>query len=387
MLTDWRIIGFSIAVIWLGYVYVGYPVLLAVIGLVKRVHPETREDYFPPVSVLIAARNEEKDIDWKVRETLAWDYPTDRLEVLVASDASEDRTDEIVRAIDDLRLKLVRINVRGGKNSALNQVALDARGELLFFTDANAHIGPDVMRKMASHFADVRVGCVTGSTSAESTDPKVIGQAAGVYWGYESLIQVLESQIGAVLVCDGAIFCVRAHLFRRLLPEIANDVQTPMDVSNAGKWVLYEPAARAVEGETSCPREEMRRRRRICGQGFLAMLWLKRRMDMLRNWQFFSRKFLRWITLIPMLMILVSSLALARTPVFSILAALQLAFYGAALIGWFLARSNRQASRCVSVPFYTVLGVAGALLGVLDTAFGRRFAVWEIPALSRGQSS
>src|SRR6516164_3161604 len=131
---------FWIGVLWIGYVYVAYPLILALLGKIQRVHPIIKDDFLPTVSVLISARNEEKDIGWKVTETLEWDYPRDRLEVLVASDASEDRTDEILLGIEDSRLKPVRMEHRGGKCVALNHLAQLAQGELLFFTDANAHI-------------------------------------------------------------------------------------------------------------------------------------------------------------------------------------------------------------------------------------------------------
>src|SRR6516225_8440165 len=113
---------FWIGVGWLVYVYVGYPLILAVLARIgRRIHPVIKDDYLPSVSVLVSARNEEKDIGWKVAETLAWDYPRDRLEVLVASDASDDRTDEILQGIKDPRLKLVRMEKRSGKGVALNR--------------------------------------------------------------------------------------------------------------------------------------------------------------------------------------------------------------------------------------------------------------------------
>jgi cellulose synthase/poly-beta-1,6-N-acetylglucosamine synthase-like glycosyltransferase len=385
-MTDWRILTFSFGVLWIAYVYLGYPLLLALIGIVKRAHPESRDDYSPSVSVLIAARNEEKDIGWKVRETLAWKYPPDRLEVLVASDASEDGTDDIVRSLETSRLKFLRLTARGGKNRALNELARGACGELLFFTDANAHIDSEVLTRMTRHFADPRVGCVTGSTSAAPLlgDDESVARGAACYWRYESLLQYLESRIGSVLVCDGAIFCIRGSLFRPLIPEIANDLQTPMDVAGAGFWVIYEPRARVIEADTSCPRQELNRRRRICGQGAFGLLRLSDRISRFRKWQFVSHKLLRWLTLVPMLMGFISSLALARKPIFSALLAIQIAFYVIALLGWVLSTGRRSAPRWISIPFYVVLGVSGALLGILDTAFGRRFAVWEIPTLSRG---
>ena len=197
---------FWIGVAWLGYVYVGYPLVLAVLALVRRVRPVMRDDFLPTVSVLIAAHNEERDIGWKVNETLGWDYPSERLEVLVASDASEDRTDEIVQAIKDSRLTLLRMEKRGGKNRALNRLVQRARGELLFFTDANAHIAAECLRRLVRHFADKRVGCVTGGTHFWQQDSAVVGKGAGVYSDYESTIRHLESEIGSVLACDGAIF-------------------------------------------------------------------------------------------------------------------------------------------------------------------------------------
>jgi cellulose synthase/poly-beta-1,6-N-acetylglucosamine synthase-like glycosyltransferase len=159
------IVLFWIGVAWLGYVYVGYPVILALLALARRVRPAARNDFLPGVSVLIAARNEEKDIGWKVTETLQWDYPPEQLEILVASDASDDHTDEIVRMIKDPRVTLIRMEKRGGKGRALNQLVQHARADLLFFTDANAHIAPNCLRQMVRHFGDPRVGCVTGSTS------------------------------------------------------------------------------------------------------------------------------------------------------------------------------------------------------------------------------
>lgn len=388
-MTDWRVVTFWFGVLWIAYVYLGYALLLALMGIGKSVRPRTREDYFPTVSVLIAARNEEKDIGWKVRETLGWDYPADHLEVLVASDASEDKTDEIVRSVKNSRLRLLRLLSRGGKNRALNELARQASGEVLFFTDANAHICADALKRMIRHFGDPKVGCVTGHTSAAppvSCD-EGIGTGAACYWNYESLLQSLESRIGSVLVCDGAIFCIRASLFRSLIPEIANDLQTPMDVADAGYWVTYEPRAQVIEADTSCPREELKRRRRICGQGALGLLRLSHQISPLRKWQFLSHKLLRWLTLIPMAMVLGASLALARRPIFAVVAAAQVLFYAIAMVGCSLSWANRSMPRWVSVPFYIVLGVGGALLGVIDTALGKRFAVWEIPTLSRGQEN
>jgi cellulose synthase/poly-beta-1,6-N-acetylglucosamine synthase-like glycosyltransferase len=375
------------AALWLTYVYIGYPLalkLLAAVGPVRRA--AVREDFLPSVSVLIAARNEEKDIGWKVAETLAYDYPEERLDVLVASDASGDRTDEILRSLDNPRLTFVRMDKRGGKGVALNRLAQLAKGDLLFFTDANAHIPAHCLRRMVRHFADPRVGCVTGTTtSAGPPSDLAIGSGNKVYLGYESRIDELESRLGSVLVCDGAIHLIRRSLFEPVSPELANDLEVPMRIGHAGYWVLYEPEAQVIENDTPSPGEEFKRRRRVSAQGILGMWKLRSTLRGLRGWQFISHKFLRWLTLVPLVLLLISTAALARNRIFLALLILQGIFYLLALAGLILTLLGRKVSRSGSVPFYVVLGVAGALVGVAEACLGRRFAVWDIAALSRGE--
>lgn len=377
---------FLVAVGWLVYVYAGYPVILALVALRRRLRPVISERCEPSVSVLIAARNEEKDIGWKITETLGWDYPPEKLEILVASDASDDSTDEIVKSMGGPRVTFVRMKKRGGKVRALNRLAELARGEILFFTDANAHIGPQAVRLMVRHFADARVGCVTGdSRPIRESDNPAVSSGASVYWGYESTVKRLENRIGSVLVCDGAIFCMRAFLFHPLDPNLANDLETPMRIGASGSWITHEPAALVFERDTTSPFEEFQRRRRMCAQGMLAMMTLPGVLGGLRGWQFISHKFLRWTSLIPMLMVLASSAALApHSLFFSSMLILQAIFYGLAALGLQRANAHRPVPTLIAIPFYVVLGVVGALVGQFDSLRGKRFDVWEISSSSRG---
>lgn len=373
-------------VLWLAYVYGGYPSLLALLALKMRVRPLADEREEPYVSVLIAARNEQRDIGWKITETLAWDYPQGKLEILVASDASEDSTDIIVRGFSDRRVRLVRMDRRGGKARALNRLVEMSQADILFFTDANAHIAPQVLRLMVRHFADGRVGCVTGdSRSLKETHSHAMSKGSSVYWNYESVLKRLESAIGSVLVCDGAIFCMRAELYQRLSPDLANDLEIPMRVSAAGYWVTHEPEALVFERDTASPCEEFTRRRRMCAQGILALFELRGVFRGLRGWQFFSHKLLRWLSLIPMLIVLVSSVVLADgSEAFKLALALQLLFYIFAGLGLFAAATNRSVAGPFAVPFYIALGVVGALVGIFESLLGRRFDIWDIPEHSRG---
>jgi len=380
------IVFFWFGLTWVIYVYVGYPLIVAALRVVRKVRPNARDAFLPKVSVLIAARNEEKDIEWKIRETLSWDYPPDRLELLVASDMSEDSTDEIVLGINDPRLFFLRLEKRGGKNVALNALVERASGELLFFTDANSHIGKDCLQRIVRHFADLRVGCVTGEMlydSGEADDASATGERA--YWGYESLIKSVESAIGSVLVCVGSVFCIRRSLFAPLHPELANDLELPMRIGGANRWILYEKQACSIEKISHSPREEYARRRRICAQGMLGMWRLQDQLRGLRGWQFLSRKFLRWLGVVPLGLLMISSVVLMNRPFFAALAALQLIFYGLALAGWVLVSCSRPVPRAAWIPFFILLVNVAALVGVVEACRGRRFATWEIATLSRGR--
>src|SRR5262249_33913862 len=153
---------------------------------------------------------------------------------------------------------------RGGKQRGLNRLVPEATGDILFFTDANAHIGSGCLKRMVRHFADARVGGVTGVTRPVLTaESQAIGSGASVFLSFEGMLNSLESLIGSVLVCDGAIFCIRRGLFSPLTPTIANDLELPMRIYHSGLLNVYEPGGVVCERDTSSLAEEFARRRRI----------------------------------------------------------------------------------------------------------------------------
>jgi len=376
------------SVVWLAYIYFGYFLLLWLAGFWNEFHPEVRDDYFPKVSVLISARNEEKDIGWKVSESLSWNYLPDQIELIIASDASEDRTDEILQSFKDSRLKYVRMDSRVGKNEALNRLAQLATGDLLLFTDANTHIGKECLRGMVRYFADPRVGCVTGTEHTQTDDRELaVSSGTRAYLNYELLIDQLESRVGSVIVCDGSLFAIRRSLFHQLQPDLANDLELPLWIGNAGYALLCDPAAIAIETAMRSSREEYDRKRRICGQGFLGLWRLRHCLRGFRTWQFFSRKVLRWLALIPMTVILLTTVELSARPFFAFLFALQVLFYVLAVGGWLFDLAGRKGSAVFTMPYYFLVVNIAAVIGVIQACFGRRFAVWEVAAYSRGQQN
>jgi biofilm PGA synthesis N-glycosyltransferase PgaC len=384
-MNSFFLIMFIVSFSWLFYVYVGYPIALWLIGFWKNLRYERSDTFLPVLSVLISARNEEKDIAWKIAETLAWNYPKDRLEIIIASDASDDQTDELIRRVVDPRLKYLRLEQRVGKNEALNRLAQIATGELLFFTDANSHIDSDCPRRLVRHFADSRVGCVTGAdrTMKEESESAIsIGEKS--YWSYETRLQKLESRLGSVLICFGAIFCIRKSLFMPLHSDLANDFELPIRIGGSGHTVLFDAEAWATEKATRSPKEEFNRRRRICAQGMLGFWRLRKCLHGLRAWQFFSRKFLRWTALFPLLLLFISSAALVFNPLFRLILVPQIAFYAAALWVWWLPGSGHKERRVFALPFYFVLVNTAALTGLIETCLGRRYDVWEVASFTRG---
>jgi cellulose synthase/poly-beta-1,6-N-acetylglucosamine synthase-like glycosyltransferase len=373
-------IGFA----WLAYVYVGYPVLMWMLGKIRPFRPAVDSNFLPSVSVLIAARNEEKDIAWKVQETLAWDYPPDRLQVLVASDASTDGTDAILAGFRDPRFRFVRMEHRSGKQLGLNRLAEQATGEILFFTDANAHVNKSILRRMVSYFADPRVGCVTGPE--ENADRPVVSameSGGSRYLGYENWINQAESAMGSVLVCNGAMFSMRRSSFTPLQPDIANDLESPLCVGGLGYAVLFDPSLVSIEVASNSARQEFARRRRICAQGLLGMWRMRRFLKGMRGWQFVSRKLLRWLGLLPMAAIAVASAVLSGTYVFALIFSLSAVFLFLALIGLAANSSGRACPKVCAYPLFFLLIHCAALMGLADTCRGRRFGVWEIAPMAR----
>lgn len=376
---------FWLSVAWLVYVWIGYPLILAAVSRVRSFRSLSVGEYYPAVSVLIAARNEGKDIGWKLAETLAWDYPPDRLEVLVGSDASSDDTDNIVRSAGDARVRFLRNSERAGKAATLNLLARLARGEVFFFTDANTHIEPQCLKTMVRHFADSRVGCVTGMEhNVTAANASTMTAGTNAYLQYESTINSLESKLGSVLVCDGSIYCLRRSLFEQLDPDLANDLEHAVRTGRTGSAIIYEPLARSFERCTSSAREEFRRRRRIAAQGALAMWRLRHELRGLRLWQFLSRKFLRWLTVLPLALALSTSFLLRHEQFFAAILSLQIAFYGLAIAGFWRRRS--PIAGLLRLPFVFLLANVAVFVGVFDACRRRKFATWNIAGLSRGST-
>src|SRR5215813_5194181 len=191
-------IVFIAAIAMMAFIYAGYPAMMLALSFVFR-RPVRRADITPRVSVIIAAYNEERDIAAKLKNTLALDYPRERMEIIVASDCSTDRTDEIVRSFGAQGVILYRQPERFGKTIAQNRAVEVSSGEILVFSDATTMYEPDAIRKIVRSFADHEVGCVAGQLIYVDAASSAVGKGCSSYWGYEKFLKSCESRIGTLV--------------------------------------------------------------------------------------------------------------------------------------------------------------------------------------------
>lgn len=289
-----RLFWFSIIIVIV--ITVGYPVILAfLVGLIGR--RQLQGDAEPTVSVIIAAYNEDACIARKVENTLALDYPRERLEIIVASDGSSDRTDEITKSFSDRGVLLCSFP-RTGKTGVQNQVAKSAKGEILVFSDANAIYRPDAIRKLVRNFADPEVACVSGQLIYQ-TDGGGAGSSERSYWGYEKFIKRRESDLSSLIGVNGSIYAVRRTDYVEIGNDLISDLVEPLALVRLGKRVVYEPEAISEEEASTTYKVEFRRKIRILTRSIQGLLYMRALLNPFRygvfSFQLFAHKLLRYL--------------------------------------------------------------------------------------------
>lgn len=366
------------------YVYAGYPLLLALVRHAGFGRAVAAGEYEPRVTLLVSAFNEADVIAAKIRNSLAIDYPREKLEIIVISDASDDGTDAVVGQFAQDRVRLLRMMERGGKTLGLNAGVRAAGGDIVVFSDANAMYLPDAVRKMARNFADAKVGAVVG----ESTYADAAGGAQkseSLYWKYETAIKHLESRIGSVVGGDGAIYAIRRSLYRDMRADALSDFVNPMQIVMSGYRCIYEPQARSVEDAAESFEKEFRRKVRIVNRAWRATWSLPALLNPLRfGWfslQLVSHKLLRWLMPLFLAVFLVlSALLVERGPSYAAIFVTQAILYALAAMGY-LARGRASMPRAMAVPFYFCLVNIASARGIIEAYRGRTYTTWNTPRI------
>jgi len=356
------------------YSYAIYPLLLALVPSRRHEGPVESSEW-PSVTVLVSVYNEEKHITERIENLLMLDYPRDKLEIIIGSDGSTDRTNELVRNSTDPRVKLRAFDQRSGKPGVLNRLVPQTRGELLVFSDANAMFAPDALQKLARHFADRKIGGVCGRLVLHGENSET---DEGPYWKLETYLKARESAVDSCLGANGAIYAIRKSCWPGIPDNtFVDDFVIGMRVREQGLRVIYDTEAVAVEELPRSVGHEMTRRIRIGAGDFQALVLCWRSLLPWRGFHsiaFWSHKVLRWIAPFLMIIALISNLVLLPHPVFAVLLALQLAFYLLAIIG-----AVMQGRKIVlfSAPHYFVVINLALLFGFFRFITGTQQAAWK----------
>ena len=363
------------------YVYAGYPLVLKLLRSLSGERPVGVEDIEPKVTQIISAFNEEDVLREKIENSLALDYPRDKLEVLVISDASDDATDDIAKSFADDGVVLHRMEERGGKTLGLNKAAEIASGEILVFSDANAMYAPDAIRKLIRNFGDAEVGAVIGESTYEDSD-NTADKSESAYWRYELAIKKLESQIGSVVGGDGAIYAIRKEHYRPMSADALSDFVNPLQIIEQGLRCVYEPEAVSSEDAAGSFDKEFRRKVRIVNRAWRAMTTMWRVLNPFRfgkfSWQLLSHKVLRWLVPFFMLIAFVTNaMVFALHDFYQITFYIQLVFYLLAIVGSYFYRRG-PLNVVLHIPFYFCLvNVASARAIVEHYWGGATYTTWS----------
>ncbi len=378
---------FWLATLLLVYPYVVYPGLLlgGATLLPRRSMALPGEFSLPTLTVIVSAHNEAAVIEEKILTTLACDYPRDRLQVLVVSDASTDDTNAIVTRLSESEpnVRLLAIEEHHGKTAGLNMAMESIETELVVFTDANAVFDREALGRLAACFADPAVGYVVGAALYQQGEGSTAGENEGLYWRYELALKALESSFDSVVGGDGAIYAVRRELYKELAAEDINDFVNPLQVIAQGYRGLFCAEARAFEDPANDYDKEFRRKRRIVCRSWGGLLRYYRTLGLTRRPRFLfmlvSHKVIRWFTFAWLVLAAMASflLVLDGEGFVYLLALLCFAgFFGLAALGRGRARAGEALPSHLSIPYYFLSSNLAAILGIIDYARGNRYVTW-----------
>lgn len=362
------------------YPLLGYPLLISLIGSL-RPRPVARQARSTAVTILIPAYNEAECIAATIENKLQQQYPRNELQIIVVSDGSDDGTDEIVRRYAAQGVELLRCEPRRGKAAALNAAMRAARGEIIVFSDANAHFASDAVARLVENFADPRVGYVTGELSVLYRAANQTGAGASSYIRYENWLRLAESRAGSVIGVNGGVDAMRRALYADVPDDQITDFVLPLRVIVGGARVIYDPRARSSEEANEELGSEFRMRVRVALRALRGLWYMRRVLNPLRNplaaFCVMSHKVLRYLTFVFLITAFATSsvLALRSTP-FRLLWLLEVLALALAAIG-LLRGLPSFVRRATGLPGYFLVSNAAFAVAALRFLRGDAMATWR----------
>jgi cellulose synthase/poly-beta-1,6-N-acetylglucosamine synthase-like glycosyltransferase len=332
-----------------------YPLILT---LYKKIIVKIDLKYTPYVTLLIVAHNEEKQIEDKIINSLELDYPKDRMQILVVSDGSTDKTNKIVKNYSNIDLFEIS---HSGKTIAQNEGIKISRGEIIVFSDANSMYEKSAIRRLVVNFTDPRVGCACGELRYKNNKSK-----ENLYWSYEVIIKLLEGNCGRLLGANGSIYAIRKSSYVPLEKDAISDFLEPILIYGQNKKIVYTPKAIAYEDE---PISIFNRKRRIILRSLVSLKYAMEQFNPFKKNNLFfnlvSHKILRWAMPILLIGVFISNIFLINSGAFySIFFILQLCFY---LSGMFLKPVR-----------YFIIVHCAAIMAIIDWILGKRIIKWSV---------
>ena len=373
------------------YTYIGYGILLYIIIRLKRLFAgSSREaaapadEELPTMTLMICAYNEEDVVAEKMENTLAIDYPKDKLRIMWVTDGSNDHTNELLAAYPEV--DIVFSPERRGKTAALKHGLRELQTRYVAFTDANTMINPGALREIARLFKDPTVGCVSGEKRVAARKAgEMAAEGEGLYWKYESTLKRWDSELYSAMGAAGELYAIDPSLCREVPDEaLLDDFMMSMYVVQDGKRIAYTPDAYAMEYGSANIHEESKRKRRIAAGGLQSIWWLRSMLNPLRQplvtFQYVSHRVLRWsITPIAMVLLLLANIALVAIGAgtfYTVMLFLQILFYLIALAGWFLNRYGYK-NKLLYTAYYFVFMNLNIFRGMAYLRSHGRSGAWE----------
>jgi len=369
----------------LAYIFIGYPILLFLLSKIFPRRHQYTDGHLPSVSFIISAHNEETIIGPKLENTLGLDYPSDKLEIVVVSDGSTDRTDETVNSHAARGVTLIRTADRRGKTAGLNLAITRVTGEIVVFSDANAIYDSQALRRLVRHFTDDTIGYVVGHARYVGGDESAAGRSESTYWDLEIRIKQWESDFSSVVGGDGAIYAIRRHLYEPLADSDINDFVNPLQIVARGYRGIFDQSAWCSERTAEEFGKEFGRKVRIANRSFNGLL----RVPIVCNplivgrfaWQVISHKLLRWFSPFIILGHLTTSLLAAGiTPIGMVALVATFGYFLFclfALIGWWREIVSGRQRVAWYLPYYFVLMNIAAAVGVIKRLKGEVISTWS----------
>lgn len=368
---------FWLSVAFIFYAYAGYPLLLKVFSIFRS-RSVRKGPFAPNVSFIITAYNEEKKIEAKIKNTLEQNYPKDKLEIIVASDCSSDKTDQIVRTYQSRGVRLVIAPERKGKENAQKHAVERAAGEILVFSDVGTRLDPNGVKSIVENFNDPAIGCVSSVDCYIDANGRAGGE--GVYLQYEMLLRDLESRVNSVVGLTGAFFAARREVCANWSTDLQSDFNTVLNSVKLGLRAVSDPESvghyRAIRDQ----RREFQRKVRTVLRGISVFMKSLSLLNPFRyglfSWQLFSHKLCRWLVPFAVIAVFTSNaLLIAGSAFYLLLFILQCGFYVFGLVG--LWANLRIAESVGKIPAFFLLANVSILNAWYRYARGERMVSWS----------